>query len=301
MNKNFMIEELCMEDLLHANPLGAEVHYADQNVALLNNLRNFSNRAIRMSAELSMLLFCREGKVDFTLNENTDTLSPSKLVFLGSKSVIRIGQAGPDCVCAAICISTRFIQAVFHRANDLFGKFLYLREHPVIRINDEWKDLFTPYSQIISVRLRNPGRAYHQEAITCAIVGMLYELLADLPDVFLHKMEKNTIRQGDILFRRFTKLLADDNVKSRHVAFYANELCVTPKYLSAVCSKVSGRTASEWISDTVTERIRYLLAHTDKSIKEISEYLEFPNLSFFCKYVKNSLGCPPKEYRDRLR
>ena len=66
MNKNFMIEELCMEDLLHANPLGAEVHYADQNVALLNNLRNFSNRAIRMSAELSMLLFCREGKVDFT-------------------------------------------------------------------------------------------------------------------------------------------------------------------------------------------------------------------------------------------
>ena len=257
MNKNFMIEELCMEDLLHANPLGAEVHYADQNVALLNNLRNFSNRAIRMSAELSMLLFCREGKVDFTLNENTDTLSPSKLVFLGSKSVIRI--------------------------------------------NDEWKDLFTPYSQIISVRLRNPGRAYHQEAITCAIVGMLYELLADLPDVFLHKMEKNTIRQGDILFRRFTILLADDNVKSRHVAFYANELCVTPKYLSAVCSKVSGRTASEWISDTVTERIRYLLAHTDKSIKEISEYLEFPNLSFFCKYVKNSLGCPPKEYRDRLR
>ena len=122
-----MIEELCMEDLLHANPLGAEVHYADQNVALLNNLRNFSNRAIRMSAELSMLLFCREGKVDFTLNENTDTLSPSKLVFLGSKSVIRIGQAGPDCVCAAICISTRFIQAVFHRGNDLFGKFLYLR------------------------------------------------------------------------------------------------------------------------------------------------------------------------------
>ena len=110
MNKNFMIEELCMEDLLHANPLGAEVHYADQNVALLNNLRNFSNRAIRMSAELSMLLFCREGKVDFTLNENTDTLSPSKLVFLGSKSVIRIGQAGPDCVCAAICISTRFIR-----------------------------------------------------------------------------------------------------------------------------------------------------------------------------------------------
>ncbi len=296
-----MIEELCMDDLLHANPLGAEVHYSDQNVALVNNLRNFSNRAMRMSAELSMLLFCKEGEVEFALSEGAYTLGSNNLVFLAPKSIIHVGQSSTDCVCAAICISTRFIQAVFHRGNDLFGKFLYLREHPVIHISDEWRELFTPYFQIISIRLQNPGRAYHQEAITCAIVGMLYELLADLPDVFLRKMEKNTIRQGDILFRQFTKLLADNDIKSRHVSFYANKLCVTPKYLSSVCSKVSGRTASAWISDAMTERIRYLLAYTDKSIKEISEYLDFPNLSFFCKYVKKTLGCPPKEYRDKLR
>lgn len=47
--------------------------------------------------------------------------------------------------------------------------------------------------------------------------------------------------------------------------------------------------------------IRYQLKYSQKSIKEVADYLDFPNISFFGKYVRNHVGCSPKEYRRRLQ
>lgn len=44
-----------------------------------------------------------------------------------------------------------------------------------------------------------------------------------------------------LIMRRFLCLLErGDYLKEREVAYYANELCIVPKYLSEVCRKVSG-------------------------------------------------------------
>ena len=54
------------------------------------------------------------------------------------------------------------------------------------------------------------------------------------------------------------------------IGFYANQLYVTPKYLSAVCKEVSGQTASELITQYMVKDILYLLRNSQKSIKEIA-------------------------------
>ena len=94
-------------------------------------------------------------------------------------------------------------------------------------------------------------------------------------------------------------LLACTEVKKRSISYYAGKLCVTPKYLSTVCKKVSGKTAFEWINDYVVEDIKYFLKYSNKSIKEISEHQDFPNISFFGKYVKTHLGTSPTDYRKQ--
>ena len=78
---------------------------------------------------------------------------------------------------------------------------------------------------------------------------------------------------------------------------YADELCITPKYLSVVCKNNSGKTASEWITEHLLEDIRYYLRQTDMSIKEVSHQLGFPNTSFFGKYVKEHFGMTPIQFR----
>ena len=42
-----------------------------------------------------------------------------------------------------------------------------------------------------------------------------------------------------------------------------------------------------------------MLKRPDKSIKEICNELEFPNLSFFGRYVKKHLGMSPKQWRSQ--
>lgn len=89
---------------------------------------------------------------------------------------------------------------------------------------------------------------------------------------------------------------ASNNIE-RSVKFYADKLYVSPKYLSMITKKVSGRTAYEWITGQVVAEIDYQLRYSDLSIKEIANNMQFPNLSFFGRYVKEHLGASPTEYR----
>ena len=65
------------------------------------------------------------------------------------------------------------------------------------------------------------------------------------------------------------------------------------------CKESSGETASELINRYVVKDIDFLLKQRGKSIKEICNELEFPNLSFFGRYVKKHLGLSPKQYRAK--
>ena len=96
-------------------------------------------------------------------------------------------------------------------------------------------------------------------------------------------------------------MLTSDYPKDRSVSTYAERLCITPKYLSAVCKEFTGKPASDLIDKYVIKDILYLLKKTNKSIKEICNELEFPNISFFGKYVKRTIGMSPKLYREKLR
>ena len=77
-------------------------------------------------------------------------------------------------------------------------------------------------------------------------------------------------------------------------------LNITPKYLSVVVREVSGQTLAHWIKYYVVNIIAQRLTQTNKTVKEISVELDFPNPSFFGRFVKEHLGCSPLEYREKF-
>ena len=111
-----------------------------------------------------------------------------------------------------------------------------------------------------------------------------------------HGNEKLTSK---VHFQHFLDLLHSNDVKRHTVEAYARELCISSKYLTAVCKKNSGKTANEWITEQVLEDIRYCLKQTDMSIKQICDRLGFPNPSFFGKYVKDHFGMTPIQLREK--
>jgi len=94
-------------------------------------------------------------------------------------------------------------------------------------------------------------------------------------------------------------ILSHEQQKRQQVNYYAEKLCITPKYLSTVCRKVSGKSPIRWITDSVMEDSYQLLRNTDMTVKEISNKLGFPNSSFFGQYFREHAGTTPIEYRTK--
>lgn len=98
-------------------------------------------------------------------------------------------------------------------------------------------------------------------------------------------------------FRRFMRELKENFRTERSVGFYADRICVTPKYLSAVVRQVSGRAPLQWINECVIVEAKNLLRFSDLTVQEISSELNFPTQSYFGRFFKKHTGMSPREYK----
>lgn len=103
----------------------------------------------------------------------------------------------------------------------------------------------------------------------------------------------------DALFNAFISKVEKHHREEHGVKFYADELFVTPKYLSAVVDEASSKGAKQWIDEYVALDAKVLLRTTQKDIQEISEELNFPDMSFFGKFFKRIVGVSPKTFRTQ--
>ena len=118
---------------------------------------------------------------------------------------------------------------------------------------------------------------------------------------FLHEpTATSTTRQSEIT-SSFIRLVEHNYRTTRDLAYYAEAMGLTPKYLSTVVKQTSGNSAVEWIEKYVVLDAITQLTSSDKSIKLIAYDLNFPSQSFFGKYFARVVGCSPAAYREKER
>ena len=103
------------------------------------------------------------------------------------------------------------------------------------------------------------------------------------------------------IFVKFRNLLTKEFWRQRSVSYYANHLNVTPKYLSELIKKQTGKTAGEWIDRAVMLEAKVLLQNKELGIAQVSDKLNFSDQSVFGKFFKSHEGVSPAEYRKSLR
>jgi YesN/AraC family two-component response regulator len=113
----------------------------------------------------------------------------------------------------------------------------------------------------------------------------------------VEQQDQKVQTRADAFFAKFIRVLEQNFRHERRVSWYAEQLNITPKYLSEVVKKTSKRTPTEWIDNYVILEARVLLKNSTKSIKEIADELHFANQSFLGKYFKEHTGMSPSEFR----
>lgn len=272
----------------------------DDSIAFHNDIRDLPIKDGLIQINMYIIVACLNGKMQVEVNTKPYTIHQCEVLICRSNDMVNNCMISPDFAGCALCLSQKGVLEQISEGS-LWEKAFSLAEFPVISISDESMKLLKLYGESIQLKLKSTNSFYYKEIIVSIVKAIIYELLSNVDDSKSASCGENLLRQREVLFKNFIGLLSESRVKSRNVSWYADRLCVTPKYLSTLCKQVSGKTAFSWINEYVKVDIRNYLKNTNKTIKEVADTLGFPNLSFFGKYCRAHFGMSPTEYRKQLR
>lgn len=205
----------------------------------------------------------------------------------------------PDFDMKAMFFTNRILQSFLREKMNIWNDVVYVRRMHVITIEDDNLLFYTHLYELLSLCFSNNSHnPFAADIIQSLLRSAVLGLCGALKQRMLNDDISTDTHTANNHFQHFLDLLHSIDVKHRTVEWYANELCISPKYLSALCKKHSGKTANEWITEHVMEDIRYYLKQTDYSIKQICDLMGFPNTSFFGRYVKDHFGVTPMKLRS---
>ena len=288
-----------VSEMLNNRKLSEKAAYSDEGVALFESTDRMTTvRNVNIDALL--LSLCQSGHATLTIDGVEHEVSTyDLLVCLPGMTISRSETSGDICGCC-ICMSKDYVQQLSQmNSGDLWNAILFLSKNPVLRLEPSEAQSFKMYYDIIKAKINRQDRRYGKKLVETLFQACLYDFYG-LLERFLDPQQRPR-HSAEKVFRDFIGLLSSTYPRPRSVAFYADKLCITPKYLSAVCKQVSGMTALKLISNFVSNDILRLLNDTDKSMKEICNELGFPNPTFFGTYVRKTLGMSPRQYRERRK
>lgn len=273
------------------------VGYSDGDILLISDARLLAEPN-PMRLHMNALLLCTQGKGQLAIGGSTLQIATHQVLVCPPETLLSDFLFSPDFEFKAIFVSNRMLHRFMHERMRLWTDLVYVQRINVFSIDEEELELLTQVYGLIDCFLHScKERPYRNETIQALLQSVFLSLCGMLEEMHEGEVQQERPHNADVLFRQFLDLLSHTAVKYHPVDWYAAELCVTPKYLSAVCKSRSGKTASEWIREHVLEDIRYGLQSSDLNIKQLSTQLGFPNTSFFGKYVKAHFGATPLSVR----
>lgn len=242
-----------------------------------------------------ILALCTEGEATYTLDTQEMRIQKNDVLLILDRHVVSNFTASKDLKALCIIISVKFFFESIRNVGDVSSLLLLSRNFPVIKLAQEETETFQSYFYLLKTKAADKQNKFRRKLVSTLILAMFY----DLSNVVQRMLNTDSLRQtrAEIIFTKFIKLLEGNFKQERRVGWYAEQLCITPKYLSETIKNVSRRTPNEWIDNYVTIEMRIQLRNSTKSIKEIAEEMNFANQSFLGKYFKEHVGISPSEYR----
>lgn len=275
--------------------------YVDDDFAIVNSLEGSptGNDTIRLNCFL--LAFCMEGYIQLDINNRTYQLENGDLLLGLPNTIISHTMLSPKNKIRFACFSNSFLQQIVRIEKNTWNTAIYIHNNPVTHVGEDQYGIFDHYKDLIAAKINDTPHYYHKEVMRYLFSALFCEMLGALGEEAKKEetsLPEEGIKQADYILRKFIEKVSEDNGMHRSVSYFADALYYSPKYLSKVIKKTCGRTPLELINENAIEHIKYRLRHSEKSIKEIAEEFNFPNQSFFGKYVKAHTGMSPARYRD---
>ena len=203
-------------------------------------------------------------------------------------------------------------------SNDIDGYiFLFTAEFYLLNKPDKNKLLELPF--FFSVEQNNPPLLLNQKKDTDFIKGLFVrgceevtgskvpdgEIIRSILDLILQSCKKlypvnasglqNSKRH--MLVKNLLQLIEENYQKNLSINEYADILSITPNHLTQMVKQVTGKTTAKLLQNKVIIETKRLLIHTEMTVTEITDFMNFSDQSYFTKYFKKACGITPLQYK----
>ena len=247
--------------------------------------------------DITVVILCLQGSISikFNIELNDTILSKNQMCMILPNHIFQVTDVTKDFKAGFLVMKKDFFN--FHiDINKTTNLNHHFEDRYFFDLNEkEMQECRTLY-EAIKDKIRNKDNVYCKEIVQCYCQIMVYNIYNLMASA--QKDTDNTKKRGShYLYERFMKLLEHHHKEEYTVTFYANLLCITPKYLSSVIHSITGKHATEWIQDYRILEAKIALRATNANLKNIAELLNFSTPSHFGRFFKLYTGYTPREYR----
>lgn len=269
----------------------------EDDIVVLKDTNSIPFFSHPMKVDKSFVAVCLKGFAEGSINLKPYRFSANDFFISLPNQIVQYNYKSEDFKAIFVVVSKRFVDNFELNARDSVSMFFYLKENPIVNLKAEELyllfDFITMLERIMDLK-HNPHRL---EMVRLLGQAFFYGIYASL-ELQGEDNNNSNSNKKNALFDSFYNLLLRHYKDARDVKFYADKLCLTPKYLSTLIREVTGKSALEWIHEYVVLEAKSLLKSTDKTIQQISDELNFPSQSYFGRYFKRLAGVSPKVYRN---
>lgn len=246
------------------------------------------------------LMICVEGNIDFNISLQPWKMEAGDVLFMKSGTVVELTNISTDCKFINIILNEKFYFPIFNNI-DMSALQRALTQHPIVKISHKSIQECVQVYKLMKSHIKGQEPTPFQLQI---IQGYLHALFFHIYDYYqllanqLNEKKSTKMSRQQELFNRFMEILQRDFRKEHNIKYYADQLCVTPRYLSRIINEVSGLFASEHIDNFLITEAKQLIRSRQYTILQISEMLNFTSQSFFGRYFKNLTGYTPIQYQN---
>lgn len=268
-------------------------------------------KAIRFNG---MIIFVvKSGSISFAINMERFRLGPNNLLISGANSIITIDtDSVRDLDAYALFVSNEFIHDLNFEIVILNNVPITSKRSPLVRLKPEEVKQLAMYMELLDLNVRHNNREgdelFAKSISRSLLTATLYQLMilavhrrdnADTAAPLEEEEAPGRPRSRRMLYTHEFVRLVQKHFRLEHsVRFYANKLCISPKYLSLVVKESTGRSAAEIIDEFLLLEAKNLLRFSGKNIQQVAYELNFSNQSSFGKYFKHLTGMSPSEFQN---
>lgn len=299
MSQRMKQDVITLKDL--SSNANISIGYSDDDIVMIDSVKNLAAPP-KARLDMNSLVLITNGKVKARIDNEELDFFANQLVICPPNLGLYDIMSSPDFEFKGVFFTNRILQSFLREKLSVWDDMVYSHHVRVFNLSEDHKNFYRLFIEMLWNCLekgrRNP---YFNEIIQNLFRTAFLGLSGELKLMMSREEPQDDGKSYDKLFRQFLNLLSGINIKHRNTSYYADKLYVSPKYLSAVCKKNSGKTATEWINERLKEEVRFNLEETDISIKQICYNLGFSSPSFFGKYVRANFGQTPLQIRNNIR